>query len=117
MNTTKLKTTLQYLPEVAILLFSIGWAIGNTVNYVAIGIIAVILTLLIWKNKILAIVLSVVLGLGSLYMLLALASEYSEFPKGDPAGTKLLLVGSLIFLSLLAMSIIMPFKYFSRKNS
>ena len=114
MNTANLKTALQYFPEVSLLLFSIGWTIGS-INYVAMVLIAVVSILLFCKNRILAFVLSILLGFGSLWMIGAVLSEYREFPLGDPAGTKLLLTGSLLFLFTLAMSIIMPFKYFSRK--
>jgi hypothetical protein len=70
-------------------------------------------TLIIWKNKYFALSLSIILALVSLYMLLAVFSEYKEFPSGDRSGLQLLLVGGLIFISLLAVSIFLPRKYFT----
>lgn len=66
------------------------------------------------KNKYLAIGLAIILGSLSCYMLFALLSEYNEFPSGDSRGTILLTTGSLIFCSLLIISMLLPLKYFKR---
>ena len=118
MNTIKLKTAIKYSPEVIFLLFFIGASIGgNKFSYLGIVPSIVLLILIIWKNRFLALTLSILFGLGSLWMLLAAASEYKEFPQGDPAGIRLLLTGSLLSLFALTMSIAMPFKYFLKNKS
>lgn len=71
-----------------------------------------ILTLLKWKSKNLALTLSIILGSISLFFMLALLSEFAEFPSGSRDGLPMLWTGSLIFLGLLTISIALPVKYF-----
>jgi len=118
MKSLNLKKTLPYLPE--ILLFgAIGISIlgelieTSSVNYFMIACGLILSTLIIWKNKYFALSLSVILGLVSFYMILAVLSEYKEFPSGDRNGLQLLFVGGLIFISLLTVSIFLPRKYFA----
>lgn len=122
MKPINVKKILSYLPEVSILAIALGWFIENILatpsyfNYLMLAIIVLISALIIWRIKAFAITLSVLIGLGSFYMLLAVLSEYSEFPKGDPDGHKLLFTGLLIIASLITMSIIMPIKYLSKSK-
>ncbi len=62
-----------------------------------------------WKSAVVGWLFSVVLSLSSLYMLLAVLSEYKEFPAGEGYG--LLIVGVLIFGISAGMAIVMPWKY------
>ena len=73
--------------------------------------------LVILKNKTMALFASLLIGIGSIYMIFAVLSECSEFPRGDANGLKLLLTGAIIFLSTLLISILLPIKYFKRKQS
>jgi hypothetical protein len=57
-----------------------------------------------------------VLGLVSFYFILACYSEYKEFPAGDSDGIRLIVTGCLIFGSLIAISFIMPKKYFAEAS-
>ncbi|MEY3423118.1 MAG: hypothetical protein RIR48_3448 [Bacteroidota bacterium] len=108
-----------YLPEIFLLL-SIGfvlimdWIKTSSVNYFMICFGVILLILIMSKNKYLAIGLAIILGSLSCYMLFALLSEYNEFPSGDSRGTILLTTGSLIFCSLLIISMLLPLKYFKR---
>jgi uncharacterized membrane protein YdcZ (DUF606 family) len=77
-----------------------------------IACIAILSILLIWKNKWLAYSIAIVLGLVSLYFLLACYKEYMEFPAGDSESTRLILTGGLIFGSLIVISSLMLIKYF-----
>jgi hypothetical protein len=88
---------------------------ASTVNYLMIAIIGLLLTLVVWRNKILAVALSILLGAGGLFMILAVISEYREFPAGDPEGIKLLLIGVLLFATFAAMALILPKKYLYRQ--
>jgi hypothetical protein len=116
-----LKRTLPYLPEI-LLFIAIGISfVGeiietSRVNYFMIGCGLILSTLIIWKNKYFALSLSIILGLVSFYMLLAVFAEYNEFPSDDRNGWQLLFVGGLIFTSLLAVSIFLPRKYFNINN-
>ncbi|MDR2679491.1 MAG: hypothetical protein LBC47_01620 [Tannerella sp.] len=121
MKRVNLKRILSYLPEAVVLLVAMYWFVdsllgASRVNWFMAGVIVVILALLIRRSRVLAVALSVVVGLGSFYMLLAVLSEYHEFPAGDPSGVQLLLTGSLICVSFGIMSVIMPWKYFRQGN-
>ncbi len=76
-----------------------------------IGCWLILSTLVIWKNKYFALVLSSILGLISFYMLLAVLSAFKKFPSGDINGLQLLLVGASLFISLLVIAIYLPRKY------
>jgi len=82
----------------------------------AFGILA-ITVLLIWKNKYLALSIAILLGGASAYFLLALLSEFHEFPAENQERWQMLLIGIAIFGSLLAASLIMPKKYFASYRS
>ncbi len=121
METSKLKKVLHHIPEVLILLVALYWFLDNLlatpshVNYFMLAVIAFVSALIVSRNKIMALLLSLIIGVGSLYMLLAVFSEYHEFPKGDADGLKLLLVGVSMFVLTLSASIFIPIKYFKKQ--
>ena len=113
---------IQYIPEVFIVLVAIYWFLdgllaNSYINYPMLAVILFMSLLVILKNKTMALFASLLIGVGSLYMIFAVLSEYSEFPRGDTNGLKLLLTGAIIFLSTLLISILLPIKYFKRKQS
>jgi len=116
-----LKKVLPFIPEIILLLVSLLWIYdlfaGNPLNYFLVAISVAIITLLILRNKYLALGLSILLGIGNCYMILAVISEFREFPAGDSAGTSLLLTGILIFTTFLFIAVAMPVKYFKRDKS
>jgi len=67
-----------------------------------------------WQNKVVSVIQSVIFGLGSIYMLLAVLSEYYKFTTGDPEGLVLLLMGFILFGGTALLSFIMPWKYLKR---
>ena len=113
---------IQYIPEVFVVLVAMYWFLDGLlatsyINYPMLAVILFMSLLVILKNKTMALFASLLIGLGSLYMIFAVLSEYSEFPRGDANGFKLLLTGAIIFLSTLLISILLPIKYFKRKQS
>ena len=120
MKKVNLKEVLPYLPEIILLGGATVWFLSDliktsSVNYLMAVVILLILTLLRWKSKFFSLCLSIMLGLFSFYFQLALLSEFSEFLTGSLEGRQMLLIGSFIFISLIAISVLMPIKYF-RKN-
>lgn len=116
MNKINISKILSYIPELIILVVSIFWFVENLlvsgfINYLSLAIIFIVSALLIWKSKVLAIIVTVTLGSGCILMLLAVISEFREFPSGDPTGAKLMVTGSVIFITLAAITICMPVKY------
>lgn len=122
MNLTPIKKLASYLPELSIITVAILWFFNNlmgtksNINYFMIAIIALILILMLWRNKVYAIIISIVLGWASFYMVFAVISEYREFPSGHPDGIQLLVVGLLIFLGLAITAGFMPMKYMNQKK-
>ena len=113
---------IQYIPEVFIVLVAMYWFLDGLlatsyINYPMLAVILFMSLLVILKNKTMALFASLLISLGSIYMIFAVLSEYSEFPRGDANGLKLLLTGAIIFLSTLLISILLPIKYFKRKQS
>jgi len=107
-----------YLPEillaiaVAVSFFGEFTATSN-VNYFMIFCGLILFILVLWKNKFFALTISLLLGFISFYMMFAVLSEYMEFPPRDRNGLELLIVGELIFGSLLVISFLLPKKYFA----
>jgi hypothetical protein len=120
MKISKLKPALSYIPEISIFVIAISWIVSDffmgitsAVNYFLFGVIVFLGVMIKWKIKAFVISFAVLLGIGSLFMLLAVLSEFREFPQGDSEGLKLLLTGSSIFIGTLVISVWMPQKYFS----
>jgi hypothetical protein len=110
------KTLLRYLPEG--LLLSTMLAMSFPYRYTVPALVPLLpalllVALLIWKNRYLALFITAVFALGIGYMFLALLSEFHEFPAGDPGAAQMLATGGAIFLSAAILVIIMPIKYFS----
>ena len=119
LNNRNFRVGIRYAPEFLLLIGGMFCLVGewletSSVNGVMGFGILVIVALLLCKNKYLALTISAILGLVSVFLMLATFAEYSEFPSGSSEGWQLLLVGMLIFGSLLVVSLIMPKKYFRR---
>ncbi len=72
--------------------------------------------LLRWKNRFLAVFLAISIGIAGVFFELALWAEYREFPKNDPAGTKLLLTGTFLFGGFFILAWLLPRKYFRKEQ-
>jgi len=120
MKSSKVKNVLSYLPEFTFLGLGLYGVIDSLLFYsginwaifiVSILFITLFTMLLIGQSRILASTLSLLLGGGCVYMLLALLSEYHEFPPGSLDGKTMLITGSLIFGYLLIMACSLAWKY------
>ncbi len=98
---------------------NISAAFQQTLNIVAYCIFLSLFICLIgqffWKNFFVGITLSVILGLGSIYMILVILLElYKELyniSEGDFQATIWLIFGLFVFLGLTIAAISMPLKY------
>lgn len=133
MNKLTIKTSLQkawtFLPEICItiivlLIFINSLSVlfsqeSSSMSYYIIGVEFILLVSCIgqffWKNIVISIIHSMLFGWSSIYMMLAVFSEYSEFPMGDPEGIRLLVVGLLLFGILAIIAFVMPVKYLNGK--
>lgn len=107
----------EYLLIAAVLFY--WYSSGMVVNYIAIGLITVLILQIILKNRIVGIIIPSILILASLYMSLALMSEFNEFPTFNSDAKELLFVGLSYFISTIIVSGIMIYKYviFEERNA
>ncbi len=108
-----MKSILFKLPEYAliILAFLAGYSPLFYINPIFIGIIAVLILQIIFKNRISGIVLGSLFFLVNLYFLGALLSEFKEFTEFSDSAKKLLLVGLPIWIINMIPSFTMIYKY------
>ena len=99
----------EYLLIIAVLFYWIS--VGLIVNPIALGLIALLIFQIIFKNKIIGLIIPSLLILTCLYMLLALMSEFNEFPTFNEEAKTLLFVGLSFFISTMAISVFMIYKY------
>jgi len=110
---SKLRHAILILPEylliVAVLFY---WSsAGLIINPIAIGLIIALVLQIIFKNQVVGILIPCLLILTCLYMLMALISEFSEFPTFNSEAKTLLFVGLTYFISTMVISGIMIYKY------
>lgn len=110
------KVILAYFPELLLFIgivvcFAMDLMNTGNVNYFMIFAAMILTGIVVSKNKYFVLSISILLGLLSVYMMLALLSEYHEFPAMDPRSIQMLTVGSLLFGSLLVISFYLPKKY------
>src|SRR5690606_21719905 len=99
----------EYLLLLAVLYY---WFLtSNLFNWIAITLVAILVFQIIYKNKILGIIIPSILILGCGFMFLALFSELREFPTFNADAKELLFVGLLYFTTTLVVAGFMFFKY------
>lgn len=109
----KIKQILLASPEYLLILavvFYWGTA-GITVNPVAISLIVILILQIIFKNRILGLIIPSLLIIISLYMTMALLSELQEFQVFNAEARKLLFVGLLYIIFTVIISGLMIYKY------
>lgn len=102
----KLKQIRKWIPELYLLASAIFyWISTSLLNPVAIFLVALLSALFTWKMKRLGVIVSLLFLILSLYMVLALLSELSEFPTFNTEAKLMLAVGG----SWLGLNIILAF--------
>lgn len=110
---SKLKRIAFQIPEyllIASVIFYWGSA-GWEINYIAISLLVILILQIIFKNRIIGIIIPSLLTLASLFLILAVISEFKEFPTVNAEAMKLLLVGLVYFTSTIIVSGMMFYKY------
>ena len=107
------KRILLKFPEyyLIVLTFLAGYKPPFFINPIAIGLIVILILQIIYKNKIAGIVIAGFFIVINVYMLLALISEFSEFPTLNADALQLLLGGLLLIVLNLFVSAVMIFNY------
>lgn len=107
---------LKMLPELFFMGLGTYWAIENYLasghrNYIAILFVWLLFLQLFYKNRILGLTYGIILTCISVYMCLAVLSEFYEFNPGEAQGYKLLAWGFSIFGAGILMGLYMIYNY------
>ena len=111
-----MKKYLLILPELVILILSVLWFLDNyrvssIINYYSLSVALIIILQMVFKFKIVGVAISLIIALFSLYMVLAVVSEFNDFPQVNFEALKLIVVGFYFcFLGFIAATI-MAYKY------
>ena len=100
----KLKRILLSFPEyyLVVLVLLSGYTPPFYINPIFIGIALILILQIIFKSKTVGIVIAALFMAGNLFMMLALISEFQEFPSFTANAAQLLFVGfGLIFFQFL----------------
>jgi hypothetical protein len=112
-----MKKQLFLLPEIILAGVSIYWLSDNYFganhyfNPYAFVILLVLLFQFFFQNKYVGFTIASVIALFSIYMVLAVISEFHEFLSASVEATKLLSVGLLFCFFMFASSIVMFYKF------
>ncbi len=108
-----MKPYLKLIPEAYFILSVLYyWMMTATLlNPFAIALLLAVTVLLIFRNKALGLLLSILSILINLFLFAALMSEYREFHEPTPASRALILYGSIYLGLNLLMSVVMLAKY------
>ncbi len=115
-----MKKLLYTLPEVFFIGMASYWILDNytassSVNYVAVAVIAVMLFQVILKKRVIGLASGIALAMFSFFMVLAVRSEYNDFPEGSAEGLKFAFLGEGLFLISIFIAGSMVFKYAIQK--
>ena len=107
-----LKSPEYYLMVLAILA---GYTPPFSINPIFIGIVGVLILQVIFKNRISGLIIATLFFLTNLYYLLALFSEFYEFPEFNNSAKQLLFVGLSLWIVNFTVSVTMIYKYTTNK--
>lgn len=87
------------------------------INPIVIVFVAILVLQIVYKNKISGLIIAGLFIAVNLFMLLALISEFSEFPIVNVEALQLLFVGLSLIILNLGSSAIMIFKYLLKEET
>jgi hypothetical protein len=93
-----------------------NYSANGSINYFAIAIVAIMIFQLLFQNRIVGFAVGGILAMFSLYMVLAVRSEYNDFPSGSAEGIKFLIMGESLFLLSALSAIAMICKFAALKS-
>ncbi len=112
---SRVKNFPEYLLMLSVLFYWVSSAV--IVNPIAIALVLCLILQLLFQNKVVGISIGAIFICSSLFMLLALMSEFSEFPVFNAEAQKLLFVGLTYFISTIIIAGIMIYKYAVANNT
>ncbi len=94
-----------------------NYSASGTLNYIAIGVAILMVFQLLFRKRIIGIVSGGVQTLFSAFMMLAVISEFRDFPIGDADGIKFLLPALGLFAFSTLTGLLMVLKYALQKTT
>ena len=109
----KVKQILMKFPEyyLVVLTILVGYTPPFGFSLISIGLAAVLIFQIVFKNKISGLIIASIFLLINLYMLGALISEFNEFPEFNNSAKQLLFVGLSLWSLNILSSGVMIYKY------
>lgn len=112
----RMKKYLLTLPEIVLLGLTFYWLLdnyfgANHFNFIAFTVFVVLLSQVFFRNKYVGLTMATLTGLFSLYMVLAVVSEFGEFPTLTSEAFQLLGFGLLFCFLGVSSSMLMFYKY------
>jgi VIT1/CCC1 family predicted Fe2+/Mn2+ transporter len=111
-----MKKYVLFLPEFILMGVSAFWLIDNYIiqhhfNPYAFGVLVLLLLQVFFQNKIIGFALATLVSLFSLYMVLAVISEFNDFPTASAEAFQLLGFGLLLCFFGFSAAIAMFYKF------
>lgn len=105
------------IPELLLIVITVFFWLssGTLLNIAAIGLIVILIIQFFLRNDFLGVVIPILLVMASIYLMLALFSEFGEFQVKDADAHRLLSVGIPYLLATIASSFLMMRKYMKKK--
>ena len=109
----KVKRILMKFPEYYLVVLTIlaGYTPAFDFSPISIGLAAILIFQIVFKNKISGLLIASIFLLINLYMLGALISEFNEFPEFNNSAKQLLFVGLSLWSLNILSSGVMIYKY------
>jgi hypothetical protein len=113
------KKQLLLLPEILLVLVSIYWILDNLTisgyfNIIAFAVFLILLFQLFFQNKYIGILIASLIFLFSIYMVLAVISEFHEFKTIDTKEIQLILFGFLLCYVMFSAAILIFYKFLTK---
>jgi hypothetical protein len=113
------KKQLLLLPEILLILVSIYWLLDNLTisghfNIIAFAVFLILLFQLFFQNKYIGILIASLIFLFSIYMVLAVLSEFHEFQTIDTKVIQLIGFGFLLCYVMFSSAILMIYKFLTK---
>lgn len=113
------KKQLFLLPEILLILVSIYWLLDNLLinsyfNFIAFTVFLILLFQLFFQNKYIGVLIATLIFLFSIYMVLAVLSEFHEFETIDKKAIQLIGFGFLLCFVMFSSAILMFYKFLTK---
>ena len=113
------KKLLFLLPEILLIIVSLHWLLDNLIisdhfNIIAFAVFLILLCQLFFQNKYIGILIASLIFLFSIYMVLAVLSEFHEFKTIDTKAIQLIGFGFILCYVMFSAAILMFYKFLTK---